>query len=474
MNKTIAIFGAAAALLLTALAVGLPTGAAPGDGPKKTPLRPPPVADSTHPGALTLSGKLSTPYVTPGSTDVFVSLAVEAARSQQERRAPVNFAVVIDRSGSMWGSKIEQARQATLALIDQLDDGDRITIVDYSNDASSTGGLFATGANKAYLRRYVGGLVASGGTNTSGGLRQGAASLRQAASDFRVNRLLLLSDGQPTIGATSTPALVAEVQSLRASGIALSALGVGADFNEDQMQRLAEVGGGSYGFISDANAAAIATLFQRDLQQAGTVVAQRVKLRFTLPPGVTFGEAYGRSVDVAGDTIVMALPDFSSGQTERMVLRLRAQATADADVLDVARFSLDYFDVRSEAAADSRLALSAQVTTDTTVAEANVDQDAFVAATRARAAVNYEAAAQAISSGRFEEANRVLADNEALFAGAEAVAGSGAIAADRKVQKQMLGASGAAAAQPAPVRAEAVKRMKVESKRSAGYGDSVY
>ena len=471
MNRTTAFLGTAVALLLTAVVVGLPRLSSPTPAPIPSPPPPTP-APSNHPGSLSLTGRLSHPYVVPGTSDVFATLDVTAVEVPGSKRAPVNLALVIDRSGSMSGTKIEQARRAALRLVDLLDEHDRLAIVHYGSDVRALGGLFATEENKAKMRRYINAIQDEGGTNIGEGLWAGKTHLASAMSDFRVNRLLLLSDGQPTVGVTSASGLANTVAKIRASGVSVTSLGVGADFNEDLMQRLADVGGGSYGFISDA--AAMASLFEKDLKQAGTMVARDVRLTFSLPPGVAFREVYGRPTSVAGNAVTVSLPDFSAGQVEKLVVHLAATPATTSGTIDIASFKLDYTDILTESSADARLALSAMVTQDNTLAQAKRDKGAFVDATKARAAVNYKKAAEAIDRGDFDGARRSLEDNNAYFYEAEQVAGAGAVADERQNNAAAYGLSIAAPVATPEMRRESVKKMKVQSLKSVGRGGSVY
>lgn len=478
MNRTTAYLGAAAALLLTAVVVGLPRltntpTPPPTPAPAPTPPAPTPAPTPTaRPGSLSLTGRLSHPYVVPGTSDVFATLEVTAVEVPGSTRAPVNLALVIDRSGSMSGTKIEQARRAALRLVDLLNEHDRLAIVHYGSDVRALGGLFATEDNKARMRRYINGIQDEGGTNIGEGLWAGKNYLAGAMSDFRVNRLLLLSDGQPTVGITSAQGLANTVSKIRASGVSVTSLGVGADFNEDLMQRLADVGGGSYGFISDASA--MTAMFERDLKQAGTMVARGVGLTFTLPEGITFREVYGRPVSQAGRQVTVSLPDFSAGQVEKLVVHLTASPQVAQGSVDVASFKLDYTDLLTESAADARLSLAAMVTSDPTLAQARRDKAAFVQATKARAAVNYKKAADAIDRGDFDGARTTLEQNQQYFFEAQQVAGEEAIAEERAANDAVYGLSTSAPAASAPMRREAVKQMKVQSLKSEGRGDSVY
>lgn len=479
MNRTSAFLASAAVLILLAVVVGLPRVSSPPPPQPPVPVvtpqppSPPPApVPASKPGSLTLTGRLSHPYLVPGTSDVFASLEVSAVDVPGAARTPVNLAVVIDRSGSMSGTKIDNARRAAMKLVDMLGDDDRVSIVHYGTDVSSLGGLFATPENKVKLRRYIANIADEGGTNIGDGLVVGQRHIEKAKTDFRVNRLLLLSDGQPTVGITTPSGLTGVVRRIRDAGISVTSLGVGADFNEDLMQRLADVGGGSYGFISDASA--MAAVFQRDLEQAGKMVARAATLTFTLPEGVRFVEVYGRPVSQVGNTVTITLPDFSARQVEKLVVHLSASPAVRSGSVDVAKFELAYTDLLTEQAADSRLSLSAMLTEDTTLALRNRDKEAVVVATKARAAVNYKKAAEAIDRGDFSGAQQTLQQNAILFDDADALAGAGATAGERATNQGIYGLSTAAPSAAPEQRKAAVKQMKTESLRSSGRGASIY
>ncbi len=483
MNRTTAFLTAAGVLLITALVVGLPrasTPPVPVPPPPVAPvpvavIAPPPVVPVAAPGSLSMTGRLSHPFLAPGTSDVFATLEVDAVKVPGSARAPVNLAVVIDRSGSMAGTKIDNARKAALKLVELLEEHDRLAIVHYGTDVRMLPGSFATPENKQRMRRYIANIEDEGGTNIGDGLAAGRAQLELARSDFRVNRLLLLSDGQPTVGITSANGLANVVASIRKSGITVTSLGVGSDFNEDLMQRLADVGGGSYGFISNADTTA--ALFERDLKQAGTMVARNVSLTVALPQGVRFVEVYGRpvaSVDPSGSHVTISLPDFSAEQNEKVVLHLTATSTAPSGTLDLGGYQLAYEDLLASHAAEARVSLAAALTDDRALVQTRRDKAAVVVATKAQAAVNYRQAADALDRGDFDQAKREMKKNDVLFDDAEGLAGKDAVADERSANASMFGLSTAASKAPAPVRQEAVKAMKVQSLRSSGRGASAY
>ncbi len=474
MNRTLAFLVTAAALGLVALVVKIPGPAAPTPppAPHLEPVKPPdppkPPAPVGTPGSLSLTGKLSHPYLTPGSSDLFLTADVTAVEVPGAKRAPVNMALVIDRSGSMAGEKIVHARQAALTLLDQLDEHDRLSVIHFGSDVSVLPGAMVTDDNRRRMRAFINHIIDDGGTNIGGGLAAGKQQLDKGRSDFQVNRLVLVSDGQPTVGITSGGALTRIAQSYHADGVTLTAIGVGLDFNEDLMTRLASVGGGSYGYLR--NTAQLAGLFSKDLQQAGTLVARDVKLRLALPAGVRFGEALGRDASVSGNEVTLSLPDFSAGQTEKVVLRVTATATAGT--VDVADLKLAYQDVLASHPADAQLKLAALVTDDPKLALSRRDKDVTVAAVRAQTAVNYRRAAEAIAENKPAAARHALQQNEILFDDLTTQGAGEAIKGDRAQNQGYFGLTAPSASRDTQL--DGVKAMKVQSLKSSGWGASAY
>src|SRR5689334_9358284 len=114
MNRTFLFLASAAVLLILAVVMGLPMAHVATPVPNPPPQNPPAPdpfikPPEAHPGSLSMTGRLSHPYVLPGTNDVFATFEVTAVDVPGSKRAPVNLAVVIDRSGSMQGQKIVQA-----------------------------------------------------------------------------------------------------------------------------------------------------------------------------------------------------------------------------------------------------------------------------------------------------------------------------------------------------------------------------
>ncbi|QSQ21224.1 VWA domain-containing protein [Pyxidicoccus parkwayensis] len=432
MNRTLLLVSFAGLLALGALYLGMPP--------------PPPVTDTSHTvakpdepaatvtlplvtstptdGALSLSGKLSGAYVQEGNSEVFAWLELKARPPESGRRVPVNLALVIDRSGSMSGQKLADAKRAALELVRRLTPEDRLAFVDYGTDVRALPSRLVTPEVQEELVRTISALQDDGSTNMSGGLTEAARALRPYLSQFRVSRAILLSDGQPTTGMVRPEELYTLTRSLRDEGITVSALGVGGDFHEVLMRGMAEQGGGFSGFIDDS--AKLAEVFSRELDQATSTVARRVELELRLPAGVQSVEVLGVPSTREGQVVKVPLYDLAGDQSVRLVAKLTLTAPASG-VVQVLDARVHYVDVAKDSAADTGLALSASATADAAVVRANLDKDVRVHATRALGTQHMVAAAEEMKRGN-RQAARGLLDNARRIFGTSASALSGELA----------------------------------------------
>ncbi|MBI5549805.1 MAG: VWA domain-containing protein [Deltaproteobacteria bacterium] len=418
MKKTALVFGLAGVLGLVALLLTLvPLIPRPGTSPLATPTptpTPTPIQVSPPPGPQTggdilkLTASLSDPYVLAGSTrEVFLRADVEAARVASGERAPINLALVLDRSGSMAGEKISQARRAARQLVQQLDERDRFSLVTFGSDVTTLiSSTLATAGAKERMLASIEGIAELGGTNLSGALEAGLAEVVAYRSQYNLSRIVLLSDGQANEGITSPAGLAALARRVSSQGLTLSSIGVGLDFNESVMEALSEHGGGSYHFLNDAEQ--LAGIFAGELKQAVATVAVGPALTITPSPGVTVAEVYAYLWEPQGAATSVRLPDFTSGQTRKIVVRLLVPASSPGN-LEVARVGLSYLDVtRNRAPGSVQVAVSAAVTPDSTLAANSRNKDVAAVAAHATALQSLRKASLSAQEGRRDEAETNL------------------------------------------------------------------
>ncbi|MDC0712121.1 VWA domain-containing protein [Stigmatella sp. ncwal1] len=431
MSRTVLLLSAAALLAVGALALGRPP--------------PPPVTDTTHTvalpdeeaatevlptvaspetGALSLEGKLSGAWVHAGPSEAFAVLEVKAHAPQERRRVPVNVALVIDRSGSMRGQKLEDAKRAARTFINRVSAEDRVALVHYGTDVTVFPSTLATSEAREQMHVFVNAIEDSGSTHISGGLEAAAQQLRDITGQFRVSRIILLSDGQPTAGLTREEQLTGLARTLRSQGMAVSALGVGEDFNENLMQGIADQGGGFSGFLRSDQ---LAEVFTRELEQATGTVARAVEVRLDLPPSVREVEVMGVSAVREGRTVRVPLYDMAGGQSARLVVKLSLETKPSEHPQELLVSTVHYIDVEKDGPAQARVTLTARSTEDAQVVRAHLDKDVRVHAHRALGTQQMRAAAEEMKKGNRQGALSLMGNARSLF-GASAAALAGDIA----------------------------------------------
>ncbi len=170
----------------------------------------------------------------------FMLLGGLAASSTSAKVLPREVTVVLDRSGSMAGGKLDQAKAAALQVIEGLATGERFNIIDYSNAV----GLFApapvlfTEQSVKDARAHLAALRPSGGTNISDAMIE---ALRQPRVDGTLGIVLFLTDGLPTVGQTSERAIREIVEKGNLHQRRIYTIGVGVDVNVPLLDRVADL-----------------------------------------------------------------------------------------------------------------------------------------------------------------------------------------------------------------------------------------
>jgi Ca-activated chloride channel family protein len=258
-----------------------------------------------------------------GDGELHVAVTIDTHGLGSGRRVPTDFVVVFDRSGSMGGQKIEYGKQALRELLGRLSDEDRFGLVAYDSTAEVRVPLADSArASRARWLSAVDELAVAGGTNLSAGLELGLSELSRGHTGGRASRMLLLSDGLANEGDSSLSGLVGRARRVTRLDSVLSAIGVGADFDENLMTSLARAGTGAFYYL--AKLETLPVLMNAELKTASETYAERAELRLKLEPGVKLVSAAGVSFSQEGDTVVIPLGSLYADYTQKTWLTLRA------------------------------------------------------------------------------------------------------------------------------------------------------
>jgi len=166
---------------------------------------------------------------------------------------PKRVVLVLDRSGSMAGPKIEQARNALAYVLQSLRPGDEFNVMTFNdaNDILSPSGLLrATPDNVKRGLAFVKGIEAEGGTNIHDALGAALRMFPTAQNDGVQNMTIFLTDGLPTEGETDDAKITADARALsRARNVRLFDFGVGYDVDVHFLDRLAQANRGDSDYV---------------------------------------------------------------------------------------------------------------------------------------------------------------------------------------------------------------------------------
>nr|KAF6310586.1 inter-alpha-trypsin inhibitor heavy chain 4 [Myotis myotis] len=164
---------------------------------------------------------------------------------------PKNVIFVIDTSGSMMGKKIQQTREALIKILEDLRPEDHFNLISFSSEASQWKPLLvpASTQNVEEAKKYANSIQARGGTNINNAMLMAVQLLDTATREEQlplgsVSLLLLLTDGDPTVGETNPKKIQKNVKEAIGGQYSLFCLGFGFDVSYAFLEKLALDNGG--------------------------------------------------------------------------------------------------------------------------------------------------------------------------------------------------------------------------------------
>lgn len=234
-------------------------------------------------------------------------------------RMPLNLCLVLDRSGSMEGPPMDYMKRACSYVVDLLEPNDVLSIVAFTDTAEVVMPARRV-VNKQLIKQHIEMLQVGNTTDLYGGIQVGASQIASVASAGYVNRALLLTDGEPTAGNKDFQSIVGQVAEQKSRGITFTALGFGAEYNEELLAAIAKRSGGNYYYITRPEL--IPEIFRKELETLMNVVARNVKVRVHMSRWVQTRQIYNKLPTFGHRSAEVTLADLERGQTQTAILEL--------------------------------------------------------------------------------------------------------------------------------------------------------
>lgn len=248
--------------------------------------------DEENPGYVTMRVTPSKRNVVPLDEPQVIYLLAEIspppnAKIEDQKAAPLNITLVIDQSNSMQDeNRMTKVRAAAHALINQLTPDDILSVVSFNDDANviiEAQRVTDPGNLKARLQV----INPSGATQIYKGLEAGVEQNKRYGTKHTINHVILLTDGR-TYG--DEDMCIALAQRAKDDGITISTMGLGTDWNDKFLDKVASVTGSHSTFVRSINT--VSNFMDDRLRSLSNAYAERLTLSVAPDPGIDIERAF--------------------------------------------------------------------------------------------------------------------------------------------------------------------------------------
>jgi Ca-activated chloride channel homolog len=330
------------------------------------------------------------------------------------RRPPANVCIAIDRSSSMSdGDKMAHARAGAVQALRRLEAGDVFSVVAYDSTvqvvvpARRFGDQGGQSVEAAIHR-----LSPRGNTALFGGVTKCAAELRKHLDSERVNRIILLSDGQANVGPSTPAELGALGSDLMSEGISVATVGLGLHYNEDLMAELAMRSDGRHTFVEHASH--LARFLDEEMGAIAAIVARDVRVKVRAAPGVRPLGILGRPADIVGGVVTAPFGKIYAGRQHFFVVEMEVDpVVAAAGRLGrlVADVEVSFRDLLNKEVITRQKSTSATFSSSPAEVEKNLDPRVMAEVAMLTAGSNATRAMQLRDQGDVAGAEKLLQQN---------------------------------------------------------------
>ena len=272
-------------------------------------------------------------------TAVFVSLEVSPDETTKFIQKNHHVALVIDCSGSMYGEKIEDAKETAINVVRRLSHNDLVSVVTFESEVEIK--LNSVSASDPNIENIISSIDVGAATALHGGISAAFQLLMQSSVPNMINRLEVFTDGEPNVAPYEDSDFIQQAREIRKNGMTLDVFGIGDDYNEQLTLQIAECGGGKWEHVADTSN--LATIVNTQVTEMQNTVISNPQLQLTLMNGAelvkvaitkpTLQEINSEDQQtLSGNTIAIGLKDIVKDESQTIAMRIAVPPIEDDNV----------------------------------------------------------------------------------------------------------------------------------------------
>ena len=282
------------------------------------------------------------PPAGPAGVVVRALLTVSGHVPAHRQRTPLALSLVLDRSGSMGGDRLDAAKAASVSAVERLHPDDVVSVIAFDDQVNVVAPP-APRVRQFQLVQQLSDLDSGGSTNLSGGWLRGRQHMEQAhgmlgSLEGSSRRIVLLTDGHANAGIVDPSTLVELARTARAMGITTTTIGVGEGYDDDLLRAMADAGGGNSWYVERPDQAQ--DVLAEEMGNLLSVSAQGLSVTLTLEDSVAmFATHSSWPATSVGNTFTFDLGDLYASEPKPVLVelfvpadRLDALATSGAPI----------------------------------------------------------------------------------------------------------------------------------------------
>lgn len=265
------------------------------------------------------------PPAGPAGVVVRALLTIAGHVPAHRQRTPLALSLVLDRSGSMDGDRLEAAKAASVNAVERLHPDDVISVVAFDEQVSVVAAP-APRVRQLQLVQKLQEIESGGSTNLSGGWLRGRQHMERALGmlgslEGSSRRIVLLTDGHANTGIVDPSTLVELARTARTMGITTTTIGVGDGYDDDLLRAMADAGGGNSWYVERPDQAQ--DVLAEELGNLLSVSAQGLSVTLTLADAVAvFATHSGWPATSVANTFAFDLGDLYASEGKPLLLEL--------------------------------------------------------------------------------------------------------------------------------------------------------